>query len=395
MKLLHLTQYFFPEYSGTTTRLYNIVSRLPFNVQILASNRTVKGAIIAEKEEQFGNVKVNRIPLVPGGTIQSVPILRYFHTLYRRPQVLTNFASSQQFDIIHAHNSLVFGEAAKELGKTFNKPFILELHGPPAESATRALDYTKSWYIKRIDGKLLRYCQHAISLTESEKKWIIDSYKLPESKITVVPNGADVDQFSPKDEFKKEAENLREKLGLPGKVVMYAGVIDYINGMDDIAIVIPQIIKEKPDISFVFIGDGPEQKRLLSLSKSYPRNIKCLRQVPYSEMSVYYQMCVIFVIPRPSTISTETVTPLKLLEVMAAEKPVLGSNVGGIAEVIRHGENGYLFQKGNLTNLKNTLLEILDTDNILVAKNARKTVIQNYTWENSARILQKVYQDLV
>ena len=65
MKLLHLTQYFFPEYSGTTTRLYNIVSRLPFNVQILASNRTVKGAIIAEKEEQFGNVKVNRIPLVP------------------------------------------------------------------------------------------------------------------------------------------------------------------------------------------------------------------------------------------------------------------------------------------------------------------------------------------
>ena len=112
-------------------------------------------------------------------------------------------------------------------------------------------------------------------------------------------------------------------------------------------------------------------------------------------MPVYYQMCDIFVIPRPYTLSAEILTPLKLLEVMAAAKPVLGSNVGGIAEVIRHGDNGYLFEKGNLTSLKNTLLEALDTDNDLIGNNARKTVVLNYNWDNSARILQKVYEDLV
>ena len=117
--------------------------------------------------------------------------------------------------------------------------------------------------------------------------------------------------------------------------------------------------------------------------------------VHYDEMPVYYQMCDLFVIPRPSTISAEIVTPLKLLEVMAMEKPVLGSTVGGIAEVINHEENGYLFEKGNMESFKKTLLEVLDMDNSQIGTNARKTIVDNYTWDKSAKILQKVYEDLV
>ncbi len=51
-------------------------------------------------------------------------------------------------------------------------------------------------------------------------------------------------------------------------------------------------------------------------------------------MPDYYFTSDIFIIPRPSTISSELVTPLKLLEAMSMESVVLGSNVGGISEVI-------------------------------------------------------------
>jgi glycosyltransferase involved in cell wall biosynthesis len=80
---------------------------------------------------------------------------------------------------------------------------------------------------------------------------------------------------------------------------------------------------------------------------------------------------------------------------MAMEKPVLGSDVGGIAEVIKHEENGYLFEKGNMESFKKTLLEIPDMDNRQIGKNARKTIAENYTWDKSAKILQKVYEELV
>lgn len=393
MKALHLTKYFFPEYSGTATRLYNIVSRLPFDVQILTSDRTGKGDIIAQKEEQFGNIRVNRIPLVSGQAIETIPVLRYAHTLYRRSPILTRFALNQQFDIIHAHNSLIFGEVAEQLSRKSNKPFILELHGPRSKSSAEALGRIKAWHIRRVDRKLLGHCDHIITLTQRVKEWMLNSYKLPESKITVVPNGADVEQFSLENRRKLKVEELKERLDVSGRIVMYAGIMDKINGIEDLARVIPDIIQERRDICFVFVGQRPQARRLAVLAKEYPQNVKFLPMVPYQEMPAYYQMCDLFVIPRPSTISSETVTPLKLLEVMAMGRPVLGSNVGGISEVIRDGENGYLFEKGNLESLKKSLLEVLATDSTQIGNKARKTIVERYTWDRSVKILEKVYQD--
>jgi len=394
LKALHLTGYFFPEYSGTTTRLYNIVSRLPFQVQIITSDRTGAGNIIPEKEEQIGNISVNRIPLASGGLLQAIPVLRYAHTLYRRPSILAKYASGQQFDIIHAHNSLVYGEAAKQLSAKSGKPFILELHGLSQESSAGPLGSIKARYIERVDKKLLSDCHHIITLTQSLKEWIHSYHGLPESKITVVPNGADVEQFSPGNGKKRNAENLREKFGIGGKIVMYAGNMDKINGIEDLGKVIPDIIQERPDVCFVFIGQRPRGRRFTLLAEDYPQNVKFLPMVPYEEMPAYYQMCDVFVVPRPSTISSETLTPLKLLEVMAMGRPVLGSNVGGIAEVVKDGENGYLFEKENMESFRKVLLAVLDTDNTQIGNNARDTIIKSYTWDNSVKVLQKVYQDL-
>jgi len=281
------------------------------------------------------------------------------------------------------------------VSRKFNKPFILELHGLSQESSAGVFRSVKTWYIEQVDRKLLRHCDHIITLTQSLREWLISSYKLPESKITVIPNGADIEQFSPRNDLKVKAEELREKLGVNGKIIMYAGCMDRINGMEDLARVIPQIIQERQDICFLFIGQHPEEKRLIALFGEYPQKVKFLSTVPYDEMPIYYQLCDVFVIPRPSTISAETLTPLKLLEVMAVGKPVLGSNVGGITEVIKHRGNGYLFEKGNMKNFKETLLEALDVDNRQIGKNARKTVVENYTWDKSAEILRRVYEGLV
>ena len=80
---------------------------------------------------------------------------------------------------------------------------------------------------------------------------------------------------------------------------------------------------------------------------------------------------------------------------MAMEKLVLASNVGGITEVIKHGENGYLFEKGNMGSLKQVLMQILDNDYSQICRKARETVVKKYRWENSAAILQEVYQGLL
>ena len=361
---------------------------------LITSDRTIKGNIIEPKEEYFTNIKVKRFSLYSNNAIFRMAPLRYIHTIYQKPRIIIDTAKLERFDIIHVHALSFFGEAAKKLSRKLNKPFIIELHIPPANVSGLRNGIFNFVYLERRNRKILKSCNCVITLTHALKNSMCSKYKLPKNKITVIPNGVDINKFTPKREYKKKAEKLKENLNLSDNVIMYAGFMDRINGMIDLANVIPSIISEKTDTSFVFIGHGPEEDKIIALSKKYPKNVKFLPMVHYDEMPIYYQMCNLFIIPRPSTISAETVTPLKLLEAMAMEKPVLGSNVGGIAEIIKHGENGYLFEKGNMDSFKKTLLEVLDADNRQIGRNARKTVVDNYTWDKSAKILQRVYEDL-
>ena len=73
---------------------------------------------------------------------------------------------------------------------------------------------------------------------------------------------------------------------------------------------------------------------------------------------------------------------------------MLGSDVGGISEVIKDGESGYLFQKGNMLDLKRSMIRALDCDNKVIGRNARMTIVNSFSWDNSAKILHKVYEDL-
>lgn len=393
MKILHFALAFFPEYSGATTRLYNLLFNIPYEILLVVPNRTISGDQIERKEEYFNNIRVKRESMQSFFSFRRLAPMRFINTMYQKPMRLFDSAKLEDFDIIHAHNSSYFAKAAKKLSKKTNKPFIIELHTAELDHKYGITGYVNAFYIDTMAKRQLKSCNHIVTLTKSLKNWFSIRYGIPDEKITVVPNGADIKKFSQKNERKTKVEEIKERLNLLDNIVMYAGFMDQINGMLDLAESIPSIITEKPDTSFLFIGHGPEDGKIIALSKKY-HQVKILPMVHYDEMPIYYQMCDAFIIPRPSTVSAETVTPLKLLEAMAMEKPVLGSNVGGIAEVIKHCENGYLYEKGNMESLKKTLFDVLDADNHQIGRNARKTIAENYTWDTSAKILQKVYEDL-
>jgi glycosyltransferase involved in cell wall biosynthesis len=389
-----MTGYFFPEYNGTSVRIFNLVSRLPFSIHMLVLDTTVNGELISKKQEQFGNIGVTRFSAQPSIGLFKLPLAREAYTMYQKPRRLVRIGIEKHPDIIHAHDVMTFGQAACQVGLKTKKPFILELHALDADYLSTNYHTVENIYKEWQTKRLTKYSQRIITLTQSLAECISSRYKVPENKITVVPNGVDQDSFTPGEERRKKADRLKEDLHITGKVVMYSGYADWVNGVPDLISIIPQVIKINPHICFVFISHGPEEKKLELLSQQHPNNVKFLPMVPHSQMPFYYQMCDLFVLPRPSTPSTETLTPLKLLESMSMEKPVLGSNVKGITEVIKHLENGYLFEKGNLESFKDMLVQILQNDNNQIGRNARRSVMENYTWDKSSKTLQKVYEEL-
>lgn len=395
MEILHLSQFFLPEYSGTTTRLYNILSHQPFAINLLVSDRTIQGKIIGKKRETINNIHVERISNKSPLNLNKIAPFRYYNLLWHQPNILIDAASKKNWDIIHVHDSLPCRRAGYKLHKKSRKPLIVEFHIASYDYSQGPSKVLQNTYLKISDKQITHHCDRIITLSNSLSQWISKEYRVPEEMITVVPNGVDSILFAPDRIHKEKADKLKQEMGIRKKIILYAGYLDSINGIPFLLKVIPQIMHERNDAIFIFIGHGPEEEAINLLSKKYPHNIKILTMVPYDEMPIYYEMCDLFVIPRPSTISSETLTPLKLLEAMAMEKPVLASNVGGMSEIIVNGENGYLYQKNNLNSFIKTLHIALDSSDNKIGKNARRTVVENYRWDKSANILRRVYEDLI
>ena len=90
-------------------------------------------------------------------------------------------------------------------------------------------------------------------------------------------------------------------------------------------------------------------------------------------------------------------SPLKLFEYMAEGKAVLASRIGQIEKVIRDGVNGMLFEPENIDELKEKLF-LLITKNYLrrkLGRNARKTILEQFTWYHSASKISQAIKTIV
>lgn len=403
MKILHVISFFFPEFSGTSTRLYNLVSRLPYEIVIYTSNRTLNGEKIQRKQQRYNNIYVKRVDIQkcnPSYFVKYIPLLRGKLRERCVKNLFINNITGTEFDIVHGHNLPGFNEAARQVAHRLNKPFVYEIHSLPIADfwGQRSLKARISYFnLKNQENRILQSSNYIIVSTKRLKEWLCDFYRIKDGKIIVIPNGVDLRLFTPHHEYKSAADILRRKFGIPaeGKVVLYAGYFNKVNGIEIIIKLISQISNINKNIYWVFVGNGPERGQILSMVKAFPGHVKYAGMVAYENMPTYYELCDVFIVPRGSTISGEFFVPLKLVEAMAMRKIILTSDVNAITDLVKHGDNGFLFQKNNLEDLKRVLFEALvNTQNHSIREAARRTILQKNNWDSSAEILKTIYDKL-
>ena len=103
----------------------------------------------------------------------------------------------------------------------------------------------------------------------------------------------------------------------------------------------------------------------------------------------------ILVYPRVGSRLTELTTPLKPLEAMAMEKVVVGSDVGGLRELVGDGETGFLVDPGSPQALAKRLLSLIEHDTARAAtgKRARDFVLREREWEKIVSCYLDVYRE--
>jgi len=307
----------------------------------------------------------------------------------------------KKFDIFHFHSGYSIFGLVSTLSHVFLKvPTIFTLYSP---IQSKPLKDRKGIY-QRLSSKFftrffLSNAGKITAISENTRK-SLKGIGFKERDIVLTPPVINTEIFN--QQLPKLQK--REELGIPmeAPMIFYCGNWAIWKGIDILIDAMPEIIKEYPDIRLVIAwGEAynwyDERKLMISKKIKELGLDKNVMEVGIVEdVQLLMAACDVFVAPFRNTDGVAD-QPLSILEAMACGKPVIATNVGGIPEVVKHKINGLLVKPGNVSELKNALLYILENKNEAkrMGNNAAKYVAENYSVEAVVERMERIYKEVI
>jgi glycosyltransferase involved in cell wall biosynthesis len=406
-----LTTVFYPSIGGRESHIHNI------------SKELVKKGYIVKIINPVINLGENKVNILDGIEVHRINIgnsdseknyLRYknkskgllgYLSGYLRKNFYNNFYKDMEDYIekdiyvygynaeniiIHQHDFISGYKLSKELSKTYKIIFT--------NHTGEFLFLKKLPFSKAIIRYLTKHFKYIISPSEELNQF---SGIRNESTFSYMPNGVDLNDFCVID--KKQINDYRLEYGLdenkyvilcPRRWAPTKGIIYLIKAIN--------ILKETDiggKFQVVFIGndyeDYPEYKaEILNYISEHKleKYIKLLGNIEYENMSKITKVSDIIVIP-----SLMEAVSLSMLESMSCGKIVVGSDTGGIPEVIKDNQNGFLVKKADEDSLADKLYCVIKNYSQLedIRTKARQTVEQAYSWETIACRVEEIYINIL
>lgn len=292
--------------------------------------------------------------------------------------------SLPSLDLIHAHWPPLNAHYALTLSREFHVPVVYEVRSLFEDSlvAVGETRVNSTVYLQRreADTNAAQKADRLITISERLKQDFVER-GIPESKISVVPNGVDSRAFIPVPRDKELVErfqlNDRVTIGYIGSVTRYEGLEYLLRAFPAIRALIPNVVG-------MIVGDGPALITLQELARDLGimPDIHFVGKVPLSAVQRYYSLIDVFVVPRIDERVTQLTTPLKPYEAMAMGKALLVSNVGGLTEIIRHNETGIIFEAENVNDLVQQAVLLLQDEGLRrqLGQRAREWIVEERDW---------------
>lgn len=226
--------------------------------------------------------------------------------------------------------------------------------------------------------KLILKSYNKINLFISPSKFLqakVGEWGIAKDKVQQVYNFVDISKFKP---------NF-----IPGEGVLYYGRLSTEKGLFTLL----KAFKELPEINLQIVGAGPQKEQIKQyISDHKLNNVKLLGYKKGQELFDLIRNSRFIVVPS----GWYENNPLTILEAFAMAKPVIGSDLGGISELVTNGQTGLLFKPDNLLALKNTIknnynnLELIEK----MGQNARLFAEKKCSPQVHLEQILQIYQNL-
>jgi glycosyltransferase involved in cell wall biosynthesis len=239
----------------------------------------------------------------------------------------------------------------------------------------------RSLFPKQYERWLWRLTDRIICNAETLKDVMIQRYNVSPDRVAVIPNAVDSAVLHPQQDAKT-----------PDPTVLYVG--RFVKEKDPLTLVEGfRIVAEKvPNVSFRMIGNGPLKPEVEARIKALSLDSRVELSPGTSDIMPHLAQAWVFTLA-----SAMEASPNVILEAMSMGLPVVATSVGGIPDLIRHGETGLLVRPGDPEDLAAALIMILTDEpkRLAMGEAARQRTLENHTLETMVRRTEQIIMEAV
>ncbi len=280
-------------------------------------------------------------------------------------------------DIVHSHGSKANAYAAFAVGRL-----------PVSRVATYHIDWPDRGLLLRLyhllDRVILRGFDSIVAVSEPIRASLHAS-GIRRNKIAVIKNGIDLTPFIQKDSTRPPKGSGEMRLiGVIGRLTPQ-------KGHQFLLAAIPGVLERYPNISFLFVGDGPELANLQHQVSALNLEKHVVFAGSRDDMPNVYAALDILVLP-----SLNEGMPMTLIEALASKLPVLATAVGDVPKLIVDGRTGLLVRPGDPEGLKEALLNLLSDESKAadLGLSGHRVVCRDYSAANMSSQYLSIYAQL-
>jgi glycosyltransferase involved in cell wall biosynthesis len=304
-------------------------------------------------------------------------------------------------DIVHTH-AAKSGAIGRLAASACNVPVIVHtFHGHVFHSY---FGKAKTNAFIQIERYLARKSSGIIAISDIQKQELGSIYKIcPEEKIRVIPLGLDLDKFQQNKEEKRASfrtnyliEEDEIAIGIIGRIVPVK------NHSLFVAAIARMIPASNHKLRFIIIGDGDmrsqteQELKLAGIDYAYfPEEQRAAQAICTSwQTEMDYVLAGLDIV---ALTSHNEGTPVSLIEAQAAGKPVVSTNVGGVADAVVHQQTGVITPPGNIEAFCEGLLQLSENEikrqDFGIA--GQHYVKERYSYQRLVRDMSEYYEKLM
>jgi D-inositol-3-phosphate glycosyltransferase len=348
----------------------------------------------------------NRIVHIRAGVEHPMPKKELASYLPQFVKGIREFSESKgiSYDLIHSHYWMS-GLAALDLKQKWGIPVINMFHtlGVMKNRVAQSEEEIEGDYRIKGEQEVLDKADRIVAATTAEYAQLMWLYKVDVNKVTIIPPGVDVGKFYPipRDEAK-------EYIGIPPceRMLLFVGRLEPLKGLDVLIEAIGTMqqngtLIENPFCLAIIGGEAEgstvqadiEMTRIKSLSEQYGLKdlVTFLGKRSQDTLPYYYSAAEAVVVP-----SQYESFGMVALEAMACGRPVVASQIGGLAYLVQDGITGFTVPVDDPVELANRLTSLLRDSDLRERMGKQASLVaQEYAWDKIATKIMVLYRELL